>query len=158
MPDRPFTEQPVATARLCLQQIPIRSKRLANCRCVDVKRAFHNNGAGPDAIHQLIFGDKLPRRPDQDFDDFEGSRADGYRRTKDPEFAASKIDLALARRVDIASAINWHDQLFLYPIVQLFQELRIRLIAVNPACRTRQRIADRHYAAKPQMIWWGSRF
>jgi hypothetical protein len=94
MSNAPATEQAIAAARLGLQQAPIRTERLADRSCVNMKRVFHDNGAGPDPAHQLVFGDKFAGRLDQDLDDLEGAPADGHRRAENPKFAASKVDLA----------------------------------------------------------------
>jgi hypothetical protein len=59
-----------------------------------MQRALHDNGAGPDAVHQLVFGNEFAGRLRQNFDDFEGTPANRYGRSKDPKFAAIKVDLA----------------------------------------------------------------
>ena len=96
-PDGPVTEQAIAAARLGLQQIPIRTKRLADRRRMNLERVFHDNRAWPDAIHQLVFGDEFAGRSGENFDDLESAPANRHGRAKDPKFAASKVDLALAR-------------------------------------------------------------
>jgi hypothetical protein len=58
-PNSPFTEKAIAAAGLGLQQTPIWAKRLTHRRSVDMQRAVHDNRAGPDAVHQLVFRDKL---------------------------------------------------------------------------------------------------
>jgi hypothetical protein len=93
---RPITKQAITAARLGFQQTPIRAKRLTDRGGMDMKRAFHDNRTGPNAIHQFVFGNELSGRPGENFDDLEGATANRYRRTKDPQFAASKVDLALA--------------------------------------------------------------
>jgi hypothetical protein len=95
-PDGPVTEQAIAAARLRLQQAPVRTERLADCRRVNMKRVFHDNSAGPDTVHQLVFGHKFASRLGQNFDDLKGAPTNWYRRSKNPKFAASKVDLALA--------------------------------------------------------------
>jgi hypothetical protein len=94
-PDDPVTQQAIAASGLGLEQAPVRSKRLANCRRVHMERTFHDNGAGPDAAHQLVFGDEFTGRLDQDFDDLEGAPANRHRRSKYTKFPALEIDLAL---------------------------------------------------------------
>jgi len=44
---------------------------------VDVKRTFQDSRARPDAIHQVIFGDQLARRPGEDFNDLERTPTKG---------------------------------------------------------------------------------
>jgi len=63
---------------------------------VNLKRVFHDNGARPDAVHQLVFGDKFAGRLGQNFDYLEGAPTNRYWRSKNPKFAAGKVDLALA--------------------------------------------------------------
>ena len=95
-PDGPVTEQAIAAARLGLQQTPIRTERLADRRCVNLKRVLHDNRAGPDAVHQLVLGDKFAGRLGQNFDELEGAPTNRHGRPENPKFAASKVDLALA--------------------------------------------------------------
>ena len=61
-----------------------------------MKRGVHDDRAGPDAVHQLVFGDKFAGRLRQNFDDLEGAPANRYGRSENPKFAAGKVDLALA--------------------------------------------------------------
>ena len=61
-----------------------------------MKRAVHDNGAGPNAVHQLVFSDKFAGRLRQSFDDLEGTPTNRHGRTENPKFAASKVNLALA--------------------------------------------------------------
>ena len=63
---------------------------------MNLQRVFRDNGTRPDAIHQLVFGDDFTGRPGENFNDLESAPANRHGRTKDPEFAAAKIDLALA--------------------------------------------------------------
>ena len=63
---------------------------------MNLQRVFHDNRTRPDAVHQLVFGDKFASRLGQNLDDLEGSCTERHGRTKDPKFAASKVDLALA--------------------------------------------------------------
>ena len=75
---------------------------------MNVKRIFADDRTGPDAMHQFVFGDDFSRRPDKDLDDFERAPTDRDGRTKHPEFAASQVDLALARGVDQPNALFRH--------------------------------------------------
>jgi len=95
-PNAPITEQAVPAARLRLQQTPVRTERLADCRSVNMKGVLHDNSAGPDTLHQLVFGDKFASRLGQNFDDLEGAPTNGYRGSKNPKLAASQVNLALA--------------------------------------------------------------
>jgi hypothetical protein len=61
---------------------------------VNVKRVFHDDRAGPDAVHQLVFGDKLAGRLSQNFDYLEGAPTNRYWRSKNPKFAARKVNFA----------------------------------------------------------------
>jgi hypothetical protein len=94
-PDGPLTEQAIAAACLGLQQFPVRAKRLADRHRMNLQRVFHDNRSRPNAVYQLVFGDKFASRLCQDLDDLEGSCTERYRRTTDPKLAASKVNLAL---------------------------------------------------------------
>ena len=96
MPDDPVTEQAIAAPGLGLQQTAIRTERLADGCCVNLKRVLHDNGAGPDAVHQLVFGDKFAGRLGQNFDELEGAPTNRCGRSKNPKFAPSNVNLALA--------------------------------------------------------------
>src|SRR5262249_56225668 len=100
MPDGPVTEQPIAAAGLCLQQTPVRAEGLADRTRVNLKGIFHDNGAGPDAPHQFVFGDKLARRLNQNFDKLKSAPANRCGRSKNTNFAALKVNLARARGID----------------------------------------------------------
>src|SRR5215510_14636309 len=78
----------LAAARLGLQQTPIRTERPAESSCMNLQRVFHDNGARPDAVHQLVLGDKFAGRLGQNFDDLEGAPTNRYGRSKDPKLAA----------------------------------------------------------------------
>src|SRR5215471_2808203 len=96
MPDGPVTEQAIAAAGLGLQQTPIRTERLADCCYVNLKCVFHDNGAGPDAVHQLVFADEFTGGLGQNLEYLEGAPANWYGRSKNAKFAASTVNLALA--------------------------------------------------------------
>ncbi len=106
MPDGPVSNQTIAAAEFSLQQAPIRSERLAQCPGVNLQCAFHDNGAGPDAVHQLVFGDKFASRLCKNFDDLEGTSTDRYGKSTNSKFAASEVYLALARRVNRLNALS----------------------------------------------------
>ena len=61
-----------------------------------MKRIFSDYRAWPDTIQELVFGHELARRTGKNFDDLKGSSTDRHERAADPEFAAGKVDLALA--------------------------------------------------------------
>jgi hypothetical protein len=84
------------------------SERFSRSRCVNVKRVVHDNGARPNAVQQLVFGDELASRLDQNFNYLEGSPANRRYRSKDPQLAAGKVDLAIARRVNRSIARSEH--------------------------------------------------
>lgn len=63
---------------------------------MNLKCIFHDDRPRPDAVHQFVLGDKFPGRLNQYFNNLEGSPTDWHGRPKDSEFAASKVDLALA--------------------------------------------------------------
>ena len=107
-PDGPFTEQTIAAAGLGLQQSPIRTERLAHRRRMNLKRVFHDDGTGPDAVHQFVFGDKFAGRLSQHFEYLEGAPAHRRCRSKNPKFAPGKVDLAFARRVNRSIARSEH--------------------------------------------------
>jgi hypothetical protein len=65
-PDSPDAQQTIAAPGFSFQQTPIRPERLAYCRRVNMERALHDNGAGPDAVHQLIFGNEFAGRLRED--------------------------------------------------------------------------------------------
>jgi hypothetical protein len=67
---------------------------------VNVKRVFHDNGARPNAVHQLGFGDKFAGRVGQSFNYLKGSPAKRVCGSKNPQFAAGKVNLALVRRIN----------------------------------------------------------
>src|ERR1700731_333389 len=58
VPNSPFTEQAIAAAGLSFQQGAIWTERLTDCPYVNLKRVFHDNGAGPEPAHQFVFGHK----------------------------------------------------------------------------------------------------
>ena len=75
---------------------------------MNLQRVFRDNRTWPDAIHQFVFGDDLAGRPGENFDDLESASANRHGRPKDPEFAAGKVDLALARGVNQPNALVRH--------------------------------------------------
>ena len=95
--DGPVTEQSIAAARYGLQQTPIGTKRLADRHRMNMEGAIHDDRAGPDAVHQFVFGDEFTGRAGEHFDDLESPSANRHRRTKNPKFTAIEVDLALTR-------------------------------------------------------------
>ncbi len=73
-----------------------------------MKRAVHDDGARPNTVHQFVFGDQFAGRLRQNFDDLEGAPAHRRGRSEYPQFAASKIDLALTRSVNPSNALSEH--------------------------------------------------
>jgi hypothetical protein len=67
---------------------------------MNLKRVFHDDGTGPDAVHQFVFGDKFAGRLGQNFEYLEGSAADRYGRAQNPKLAPGKVNLAFVRRVN----------------------------------------------------------
>jgi hypothetical protein len=63
---------------------------------MNLERVVRDNRTRPDAVHQLIFGDEFAGRLGENFDNLEGSPANRHGSATDPEFAAGKVDLALA--------------------------------------------------------------
>jgi hypothetical protein len=94
MPDRPVAQKAIATALFGLQQIPIRTKCLADRAGMNMQRVFSDDRAPPNAINQLVFCDEITGRSSQNFDDLKCSCAHRHRGTPDPQFAPAKIDLA----------------------------------------------------------------
>jgi len=107
-PDGPFTEQTIAATGLGLQQAPIGTERLAHRCRVNLKRVFHDDGTGPDAVHQFVFGDQFAGRLGQNLEYLEGAPTNRHCRSKNPKFAPGKVDLALARRVNRSIARSEH--------------------------------------------------
>jgi hypothetical protein len=70
----PGPEQPVASTRDRLQQFSIRTERLANSGDMSLQRILFE--ALPDAVDELILGDELARRLDQDLDNLKRASAD----------------------------------------------------------------------------------
>jgi hypothetical protein len=75
---------------------------------VNLKRVVHDNGARPDAVHQLVFGDEFAGRLGQNCNYLEGAPSNRHWRSKNPQFAAGKVNLALARRVNRSIARSEH--------------------------------------------------
>jgi hypothetical protein len=87
----------------------MRTERLADCSYVDVKRVFHDDGTGPDAVHQFVFGDKFAGGLGQNFEYLEGASTNRHCRSKNPKFEPSKVNLAFARRVNRLMASREHN-------------------------------------------------
>jgi hypothetical protein len=82
---------------------------------VNLKRIIPDDGAWPDALHQIIFGDKLTSRPDQDLDDLKRTVAEGYGRTARPKLTSAEIDLPWLARVDQIWNCSGHPELWVGP-------------------------------------------
>jgi hypothetical protein len=89
----PITEQAIAAAGGGFQHTSVGSQRLANSGDVDLKRVVLDDGPRPDAFHELVLGDELARRANEDFQDFERSASDWDRNPTRPQFAPTKINL-----------------------------------------------------------------
>jgi hypothetical protein len=63
---------------------------------------------GPNAVHQLVFGDKFAGRLGQRFDNFKGAPTNRHGRPQNPKLAASKVYFTLARRINQSNAISKH--------------------------------------------------
>ena len=61
-----------------------------------MERTVHDNGAGPDTIDQIVFGDEFARRSGENFNDLKGASTKRRRRSEHPKFPVRKVDLALA--------------------------------------------------------------
>ena len=99
VPDGPAPDQPVAPARRRLQHASIRAERLADRGYVNVERVVPDDGARPDAPHQIILGDELTPRPGQDLDDLERAVAEDAAAAR-PKLTSAEIDLPWLARVD----------------------------------------------------------
>jgi hypothetical protein len=61
IPSMPTAEQPITPAGLGLQHLPMRAERLAYGRNMHLKRVVVHDSAGPDTVHQFVFGNNLAR-------------------------------------------------------------------------------------------------
>src|SRR5258708_18483146 len=104
----PITEQAIATPGRRPQEFTIRAERLANCRYVKLKCIVLDNRARPYATREIVLGDELAGRANQNFDDVERATADRDGSSTGPQFTASKIDLPLTRLVHQSSALRRH--------------------------------------------------
>ena len=77
--DGPGAGKAIAPARDGFQRVPIGSQRLANGGNVDVEGILPDGNARPQTIHDLVFGDHLTGRPDQEFEDAERPPAEVLR-------------------------------------------------------------------------------
>ena len=77
---------------------------------MDLESVFPDDRAGPDAIHQFVFGDEIAGRVDQDLDNLERATPDGDGNAACPQFTARKIDLVLTRLVNWSVAPRWHSR------------------------------------------------
>ena len=96
----PASDEAVPSTRRRLQHAAIRAECLADGGYVDVKRVVPDDGARPDTLHQIIFGDELASRPRQDFDDLERAAAERNRRAARPKLTPAEIDFPWPARED----------------------------------------------------------
>src|SRR5260370_4803723 len=99
----PITEQAIATPARRPQEFTIRAERLANCRYVKLKCIVLDNRARPYATREMVLGDELAGRANQNFDDVECATADRDGSSTGPQFTASQIDLPLTRLVHLSA-------------------------------------------------------
>ena len=78
---------------------------------MNLKRIVPDDGAWPDALHQIIFGDELTARPDQDLDDLKRPVAEGYGRPARPKLTSAEIDLPWLAGVDQIWNYSGHPEL-----------------------------------------------
>src|ERR1700693_772465 len=76
LPGCAITEHTIATPRRRPQEFTIRAERLANCRYVKLKCIVLDNRARPYATREIVLGDELAGRANQNFDDVERATAD----------------------------------------------------------------------------------
>src|ERR1700740_2952462 len=96
----------------CRRQIGLKRLRgdmprvegVANCRYVKLKCIVLDNRARPYATREIVLGDELAGRANQNFDDVECATADRDGSSTGQQFTASKIDLPLTRLVHQSSA------------------------------------------------------
>src|SRR5258708_12691997 len=74
----------------------MRSERLANRRYVNLERIVLYDRARPYASREVILGDKLTCRLNQNFDDFECAASDRDWHSTRSQFTPSEINLPLA--------------------------------------------------------------
>jgi hypothetical protein len=75
---------------------------------VKLERVVLHDQARPYTSHEVVLGDKLTGRLNQNFDDFEGATSDRDRHSTRSQFAPSEIDLPLARFIHQSSALRGH--------------------------------------------------
>ena len=95
-PNRPFAEQAIAAPRLGSDRLTIWAQCPAHRPGENLQCVFRDDGAGPELVHQFVFGHKLAGRLDKNFEKIEGPSSDRYRSSVDAKFAANEVYLALA--------------------------------------------------------------
>jgi hypothetical protein len=75
---------------------------------VKLKCIVLDNRARPYVTREIVFGDELAGRVNQNFDDVERATADRDGNSTGPQFTASKIDLPLTRPVYQSPALRCH--------------------------------------------------
>src|SRR5258708_39022874 len=91
-----------------LQYSTIPTERLANRRYVKLKCIVLYDCARPYASREVVLGDKLTCRLNQNLDDFERAPPDRDRHSTRSQFAPSEIDLPLAQLIHQMSALCAH--------------------------------------------------
>src|ERR1700674_387881 len=104
----PRTEQAIATTGRRLQHFTITTERLANRGYVNLKGIFFDDRARPYASREVVLGDKLTCRLNQNLHDVERAPPDRDRHSARSQFAPSEIDLPLAQRMHQLSALRAH--------------------------------------------------
>lgn len=65
-----------------------------------LERVFLDNRARPNSAHQILFGDELSSRPDENLDNLERTAPDGNARAASTQFPPRKIDFPSLRFVN----------------------------------------------------------
>jgi hypothetical protein len=66
---------------------------------VNLKGVVTDDDAGPHALHDLVLGDEVASRPDEESEDVEGALADGTGDTVHQELAAFEVNFHAPRLV-----------------------------------------------------------
>lgn len=93
---RPLAKNTIASTRNGLQQIPIFSERLTNCRYVNLNRIVFDDESGPDALHKVVFGYNIAFRNHKCFQNFKCPTADGYWRSHGTQLSFREVKLPTA--------------------------------------------------------------
>src|SRR5271165_2165652 len=100
MVDIPIGDQTITPTRCGFQHVSVGAQRLTNSRDMHLERVFLDDRARPNSAHQIVFGDELSSRPDQNLDDLERTSPDGNARAASTQFPPHKIDFPSLRFVN----------------------------------------------------------